>query len=115
MDRAAPVVRKRQGARPRPARPAKNARGPVARSDRYSMAAVYCSFQQTDLRPILPKIKAEVLVLLESPFVNFQSLINEQYAGLPHARLTYAPKGLHFVMVDAEDWYFDNLHAFLKP
>ncbi|MDP2189243.1 MAG: alpha/beta hydrolase [Sphingobacteriaceae bacterium] len=82
-------------------------------SDRTTLAAVYCSFMQTDLRPKLPQIKAQVLVQLEAPFIGYQSAIAGQYAGLKGAELAYAPKGLHFVMIDAADWYFESLTAFL--
>lgn len=84
-------------------------------SDRHTLAAVYCSFLQTDIRPKLPQIKARVLVQLEAPFTGYQSAIAAQYEQLHGAELVYAPKGLHFVMVDAADWYFESLHAFLKP
>lgn len=83
-------------------------------SDRYTLAAVYCSFLQTDIRPKLPQIKAKVLVQLEAPFAGYQSAIAAQYEKLQGAQLIYAPKGLHFVMIDAADWYFESLRAFLK-
>lgn len=84
------------------------------RSDRHTLASVYCSFLQVDVRPLLPNIKAKVLVQLEAPFTGYQSAIAAQYADLKGAHLAYAPKGLHFVMVDASDWYFESLHAFLN-
>lgn len=84
------------------------------RSDRKTLAAVYCSFLQTDIRPKLSEIKAQVLVQLEAPFAGYQSAIAAQYENLKGAELVYAPKGLHFVMVDAADWYFESLLAFLK-
>jgi pimeloyl-ACP methyl ester carboxylesterase len=83
-------------------------------SDRHTLAAVYCSFLQTDIRPKLPQITARVLVQLEAPFTGYQSAIAAQYESLKGAELVYAPKGLHFVMVDAADWYFESLLAFLK-
>lgn len=84
-------------------------------SDRHTLASVYCSFMQLDLRPKMAQIKAKVLVQLEAPFTGYQSAIAAQYALLKDVQLAYAPKGLHFVMVDAADWYFESLHAFLKP
>lgn len=84
------------------------------RSDRKTLAVVYCSFLQTDIRPKLSEIKAQVLVQLEAPFAGYQSAIAAQYENLKGAELVYAPKGLHFVMVDAADWYFESLLAFLK-
>ncbi|MBA4304454.1 MAG: alpha/beta hydrolase [Sphingobacteriaceae bacterium] len=83
-------------------------------SDRHTLAAVYCSFLQTDMRPKLSQIKARVLVQLEAPFTGYQSAIAAQYETLKGAELVYAPKGLHFVMIDAADWYFESLIAFLK-
>lgn len=83
-------------------------------SDRKTLAAVYCSFLQTDMRAKLSQIKARVLVQLEAPFTGYQSAIAAQYETLKGAELIYAPKGLHFVMIDAADWYFESLIAFLK-
>lgn len=83
-------------------------------SDRHTLAAVYCSFLQTDMRPKLSQIKARVLVQLEAPFTGYQSAIAAQYETLKGAELVYAPKGLHFIMIDAADWYFESLIAFLK-
>lgn len=83
-------------------------------SDRHTLASVYCSFLQVDVRPLLSNIKAKVLVQLEAPFAGYQGAIAAQYADLKGAQLAYAPKGLHFVMVDAPDWYFESLHAFLN-
>lgn len=83
-------------------------------SDRHTLAAVYCSFLQTDVRPKLPLIKAKVLVQLEAPFTGYQRAIAAQYEHLKGVQLAYAPRGLHFVMIDAADWYFESLLAFLK-
>lgn len=83
-------------------------------SDRHTLASVYCSFLQVDVRPLLANIRAKVLVQLEAPFTGYQSAISAQYAELKGVQLAYAPKGLHFVMVDASDWYFESLHAFLN-
>lgn len=84
------------------------------RSDRHTLASVYCSFMQTDIRPKLSQIKARVLVQLEAPFTGYRSAIEAQYENLKGAELVYAPKGLHFVMIDAADWYFESLLAFLR-
>ncbi|MDL5512120.1 alpha/beta hydrolase [Arenibacter sp. M-2] len=82
-------------------------------SDRRTFAKMYCDFSNTDLREKIGNIKCPTLVLLESNFKNFKPAIENQYKNLESADLRYADKGLHFIMYDDKEWYFDQLAIFL--
>jgi pimeloyl-ACP methyl ester carboxylesterase len=83
------------------------------KSDRQTFAQMYCDFSNTDLREKIKSIECPTLVLLESNFKNFKPAIEDQYKNLKTAELKYANKGLHFIMYDDKDWYFDQLANFL--
>lgn len=83
-------------------------------SDRQTFAKMYCDFSNTDLRDKIKGIECPTLVLLESNFKNFKPAIESQYDNLESADLQYANKGLHFIMYDDKEWYFDQLAKFLE-
>ncbi|MDQ3110303.1 MAG: alpha/beta hydrolase [Bacteroidota bacterium] len=85
------------------------------KTDRTTFAEMYCDFSNTDLRAKIAYIKCPVMVLLESPFVNYKSAIEEQYKNCKTADLRYATKGLHFVMYDDKEWYMKQVSGFIKP
>lgn len=74
---------------------------------------MYCDFMNTDLREKIKKIECPTLVLLESNVKNIKDLIENQYKNLAKANFHYADKGLHFIMYDDKDWYFEQLANFL--
>ena len=82
-------------------------------SDRRTFAKMYCDFSNTDLRERIAAIKCSALVLLESNFKNFKPAIEDQYKNLKSSNIKYANKGLHFIMYDDKEWYFDQLANFL--
>lgn len=83
------------------------------KSDRKTFSEMYCDFSNTDLREKIKNITCPSLILLESYFVNFKPGIESQYKNLKTANIQYANKGLHFIMYDDKEWYFDQLHNFL--
>lgn len=83
-------------------------------SDRATLGKIYCELTQVDLRKEISKIEVEVLVLLEAPFKNLNSQIQQQYQSLANAEIKYATKGLHFIMYDDTAWYLDQVESFLK-
>ncbi|MGG5210852.1 alpha/beta fold hydrolase [Chryseobacterium sp. MIQD13] len=83
-------------------------------SDRTTFAKMFCDFSNTDLREKIQHIQCPTLVLLESYFVNFKPAIEDQYKNLKNADMRYASKGLHFIMYDDKEWYFDQLNNFLS-
>lgn len=82
-------------------------------SDRHTFAEVYCDFFNTDIREKIKNIQCPTLVLLESNFKDIKPSIEDQYKNLKLAELRYANKGLHFIMYDDKEWYFDQLANFL--
>ena len=85
------------------------------KSDRQTLAAMFCDFGNTDLRAKIANIKCPNLILMEAPFVNRKSEINEQFKNFPSANLKYASKGLHFIMYDDKEFYNEQLSNFIKP
>lgn len=84
------------------------------KSDRRTFAKMYCDFSNTDLREKIKTIQCPSLILLESFFVNLKPTIEEQYKNLKNTNMQYASKGLHFIMYDDKDWYFNQLNNFLS-
>ncbi|WP_426476028.1 alpha/beta fold hydrolase [Chryseobacterium sp. CBSDS_008] len=84
------------------------------KSDRKTFAKMYCDFSNTDLREKIKNIQCPSLILLESFFVNLKPTIEGQYKNLKNAEMQYASKGLHFIMYDDRDWYFNQLTHFLS-
>lgn len=84
------------------------------KSDRKTFAEMYCDFSNTDLRGKIKNIQCPTLILLESYFKNFKLAIEEQYKHLKTANLEYANKGLHFIMYDDKEWYFEQLSNFIE-
>ncbi|WP_340076774.1 alpha/beta hydrolase [Leptobacterium sp. I13] len=83
-------------------------------SDRKTFAEMYCDFSNTDLRERIKSIKCPSLILLNSNFSSIKSNIEKQYENLRTANLKYATKGLHFIMYDDKEWYFEQLNHFLN-
>ena len=84
------------------------------KSDRKTFAKMYCDFSNTDLREKIKNIQCPSLILLESYFVNLKPMIEEQYKNLKNTNMQYASKGLHFIMYDDKEWYFNQLTHFLS-
>lgn len=84
------------------------------KSDRKTFAKIYCDFSNTDLRETLKNIQCPSLVLLESYFALMKPAIEAQYAHLKNATYQYSTKGLHFIMYDDKEWYFNQLNNFLS-
>ena len=84
------------------------------KSDRKTFAKMYCDFSNTDLREKIKNIQCPSLILLESYFAFMKPAIETQYKNLKNADLQYSTKGLHFIMYDDKDWYFNQLNKFLS-
>lgn len=82
-------------------------------TDRNTFATMFVDFMNTDLRPVLAKIKCPALILLEPSFKQIQSTIEPQYDSLKNKTIAYANKGLHFIMYDDFDWYKNQLTNFI--
>lgn len=84
------------------------------KSDRKTFATMFCDFSNTDLRETIKNIQCPSLILLEAYFVSLKPSIEAQYKDLKNANLQYATKGLHFIMYDDKEWYFNQLNNFLS-
>ncbi len=84
------------------------------KSDRVTLALIYCQLFNTDLRAHIAAVKCPALIMLEPGFKTLQSNIADQYKNLAGAKLVYAGKGLHFIMYDDKKWYFDTLKSFIQ-
>lgn len=84
------------------------------KSDRKTFAKMFCDFSNTDLREKIKNIQCPSLVLLEAYFVFMKPSIEAQYKNLKNANLQYSTKGLHFIMYDDKEWYFNQLNNFLS-
>lgn len=82
-------------------------------SDRKTIAAMFCSFSNTDLREKISEITCPALILLEAPFVYNREKIELQYEAMKTADIRYAEQGLHFIMFDDKDWYDAQLNNFI--
>ncbi|MDF4222763.1 alpha/beta hydrolase [Maribacter sp. M208] len=82
-------------------------------SDRQTFAEMYCDFSNTDLREKIKGIECPSLILLESNFTSIKPAIKEQFKNLKSADLQYANQGLHFIMYDDKEWYFNQLENFI--
>jgi pimeloyl-ACP methyl ester carboxylesterase len=83
------------------------------KSDRNTLAQIYCQFLNIDLRSKLSSVTCEALVMLEPPFKQNGTGIQEQYKLLANKTIKYAGKGLHFIMYDDQEWFLNELKQFL--
>jgi pimeloyl-ACP methyl ester carboxylesterase len=83
-------------------------------SDRNTLGQIYCQLLNTDLREKIKSVKCPALVLLEANFKGLNAQIALQYMNLKNVKLVYAGKGLHFIMYDDKEWYFQELKLFLN-
>jgi pimeloyl-ACP methyl ester carboxylesterase len=84
------------------------------KSDRKTIAEIYCQFLNTDQRESIASIKCPALVLLEAPFAGMKTTIEEQFKNLKTGQLKYSDKALHFIMYDDTAWYLKQINAFLE-
>ncbi|MEG0926421.1 alpha/beta fold hydrolase [Chryseobacterium sp.] len=84
------------------------------KSDRKTFAKMFCDFSNTDLRETIKNIQCPSLILLEAYFVSMKPSIEAQYKNLKNANFQYSTKGLHFIMYDDKEWYFNQLNNFLS-
>jgi pimeloyl-ACP methyl ester carboxylesterase len=84
------------------------------RSDRNTFAKLHCDLTNTDLRDTLTAIKCPSLILLQPYFMDYQQAVETQYKNLQQKKLEYALSGMHFIMMDAFEWYMDKVSLFLR-
>lgn len=84
-------------------------------SDRRTLGSTLIEMSTTDLRPELPKIKQNILVLASifGTKENSAKIYGEQYELLKNKTIAVADSK-HFIMYDQPKWFFDQIDAFLK-
>lgn len=83
------------------------------KSDKETFGKMYCDFTNTDLREKIKNIQCPSLIMLEPYFKNFKPAVTAQFMHLKDSDIQYADKGLHFIMFDDKDWYFNQLFKFI--
>ena len=83
-------------------------------SDRKTFGSMYCQYSNEDMRATIAAITCPALILMESPFGNYKPAIEAQFKKLTTANIQYAGHGLHFIMYDDKDWYFQQTDSFLQ-
>ncbi|WP_432670784.1 alpha/beta fold hydrolase [Flavobacterium sp. SM2513] len=84
-------------------------------SDRRTLGSTMVEMATTDLRPVLPKIKQNILILasiFESK-ENSVKVYGKQYELLPNKTLIVA-NSKHFIMYDQPEWFYAQIDAFLS-
>ncbi|WP_051224047.1 alpha/beta fold hydrolase [Flavobacterium tegetincola] len=84
-------------------------------SDRRTLGSTMVEMSTTDLRPELPKIKQNILVLASifQTKENSEKVYGEQFELLPNKTLLVADSK-HFIMYDQPEWFYAQIDAFLK-
>jgi len=91
-------------------------------SNRATIAQAMYELMTTDLRPEVAKATCPILVLgawyggkdfgLTEAIV--KSTFQDQYKLSKNCRIEMAPTARHFIMFDEPQWFYDQLHKFLK-
>ena len=84
-------------------------------SDRRTLGSTMVEMSTTDLRPELPKIKQNILVLASifQTKENSEKVYGEQFELLPNKTLLVADSK-HFIMYDQPEWFYAQIDAFLN-
>ena len=84
-------------------------------SDRRTLGSTLIEMSTTDLRPELPKIKQEILILASifETKENSEKVYGKQYELLKNKTLMVADSK-HFIMYDQPEWFYAQIDAFLK-
>ncbi len=84
-------------------------------SDRRTLGSTLVEMSTTDLRPELPKIKQNILVLASifQTKENSEVVYGQQYELLKNKTVLVADSK-HFIMYDQPKWFYTQIDAFLK-
>jgi pimeloyl-ACP methyl ester carboxylesterase len=86
----------------------------ILKADRKTYVYGYTDLLKLDVRPQLSKITASSLVLAAPNYgpIGKQNM-EKQYTNLQNKIIEMAPNGKHFIMFDNEDWFYQQVNAFL--
>lgn len=91
-------------------------------SDRATSAEAMKEMMETDIRPEMAKIQVPVLVL--GSWIAYQdygvshnstlALYSKEFAGHPETKIVLNDTSRHFIQLDAPDWFYSQVDAFIK-
>jgi pimeloyl-ACP methyl ester carboxylesterase len=84
------------------------------KSDQAAVATAMYELMITDLRPLLPKVRAPTLVLVANDGPDFEKTFAAQYASLPKVKLKLAAHARHFIFVDDPAFFFAAVDEVLR-
>ncbi|MHA7128993.1 alpha/beta fold hydrolase [Algoriphagus namhaensis] len=87
----------------------------MAKADRKTFVYGYVDLLKLDSRPLLAEIKTPVLILVaDQPFgqVALENM-TKQYELLKNKEIVLSANSKHYIMMDQQDWFIDQLKTFL--
>jgi pimeloyl-ACP methyl ester carboxylesterase len=88
----------------------------MVKADRKVYVFGYTDLLKLDLRPVLPSVKAPVLIL-GAGFPNREMIeknYNKQYEALSNKEILIADKSRHFIMFDEFEWMVRNIQQYFS-
>lgn len=87
----------------------------MATADRKTFVYGYVDLLKLDSRPILPSIKAPVLVLVAGQPYGPGALetMKKQYESLPNKSFAFAADSKHYLMLDQPEWFYQQITSFI--
>lgn len=88
----------------------------MADADRKTFVYGYTDLLKLDSRPLFPSIKAPVLLMLAGQPYGPGALetMKKQYEGLENTTFAFASDSKHYLMLDQQDWFIEQLNSFLN-
>ncbi|MEM9987579.1 MAG: alpha/beta hydrolase [Bacteroidota bacterium] len=85
-------------------------------ADRQAYGYLFAEFYNTDLRGELAEIEVPALMMVArgQGEAATMTIWKEQYQGLANSSFVYHPEALHFLMLDAPDWFLFHVRSFLS-
>jgi pimeloyl-ACP methyl ester carboxylesterase len=85
-------------------------------ADRKTFVLGYVDLLKLDNRPILPSIKAPVLLMVAGQPYGPGALdtMKKQYEGLEKKEFAFAAESKHYLMLDQPEWFTDTILSFLE-
>lgn len=86
------------------------------KADRKTFVYGYVDLLKLDSRPLLPEVKADVLIMVAGkPFgAGALDTMKNQYTGLEKKEFMLASESRHYIMLDQQEWFNDQLKSFIS-
>jgi pimeloyl-ACP methyl ester carboxylesterase len=88
----------------------------MAAADRKTFVYGYTDLLKLDSRPQFPSIKAPVLLMVAGQPYGPGALdtMKKQYEGLKNTQFAFAADSKHYLMLDQQEWFIQELTSFLN-